>query len=70
MTICDEFHHLRNLAEGGGEKFHLVAGANALCSGYLILVGVAAYVVGKEPYCLHEWEQTGGVWQILPLDRE
>lgn len=70
MTICDEFHHLRNLAEGGVEEFHLVAGADEVVLRVLdLVVGVAAYVVGEEPYCLHEWEQTGGVWQILPLDR-
>ena len=54
MTICDEFHHLRNLAEGGVEEFHLVAGADEVVLRVLdLVVGVAAYVVGEEPYCLH-----------------
>ena len=70
MTICDEFHHLRNLAEGGVEEFHLVAGADEVVLRVLdLVVGVAAYVVGEEPYCLHEREQAGCIRQTLPFQR-
>ena len=55
MTICDEFHHLRNLAEGRVEELNLVACADEIVLRVLdFVVGGAVYVVGEEADGLHK----------------